>query len=103
MTIENSVGELVPTLAQPFWVYLARLNRKERYWLLRDALGEGSARLSSNFTAKFDPKWRPSPDAWWGMDYHFDWMVAALWAAGRDAGSLSDTHKPAFAKRISGN
>lgn len=59
---------------------LRKFNRKERYWLIRNALGENSEKL--------DPKFRESlegalsiqvpENAWWAMDYHLDWLVGAL-------------------------
>ncbi|GLK80407.1 hypothetical protein [Methylopila turkensis] len=89
-------------MKRPFAAYLADFNRKERYWLLRDALGPSSDRLSASFLEKFEPAWRPSAEAWWAMDYHFDWMVAAIWQAGRDAGTLIDSDKIKFAAEIKG-
>ncbi|MBZ8132980.1 hypothetical protein [Afifella sp. IM 167] len=61
---------------------LKAFNRKERYWLLRDALGSAGAEvpLSQDFQAKLSAKiGRDVPcDAWWAMDYHIDWFFAAL-------------------------
>jgi hypothetical protein len=61
---------------------LKKFNRKERYWLIRNALGEKSGKLD------LDPEFCNSlqerlsitvpKDAWWAMDYHLDWLVAAL-------------------------
>lgn len=59
---------------------LARFNRKERYWLIRNALGPSSARLDDAFLYKLKlaiGKEVP-PDAWWAMDYHLDWLIGAL-------------------------
>lgn len=63
---------------------LKRFNRKERYWLISDALGKQNLdkrflerltavlRNDSNFKAPIPP------DAWWAMDYHLDWIAAVL-------------------------
>jgi hypothetical protein len=58
---------------------LTLFNAKERFWLLRSALGE--APLSPSFLqalcdeADVDP---PPSDSWWAMDYHLDWLACAL-------------------------
>ncbi|MFG1285141.1 hypothetical protein [Xanthobacter autotrophicus] len=59
---------------------LRRFNRKERYWLLMDALGAPARHLSEEYRNRLGamldadiPK-----NAWWAMDYHFDWLHAAL-------------------------
>ena len=59
---------------------LQRFNRKERYWVIRNALGaEGQpAPLSAEFRATLSKTiGRGVPgDAWWGMDYHLNWLIA---------------------------
>ena len=61
---------------------LERFNRKERYWLLRFALGADRFRLSRQFLDKVQEavglRERIPDDAWWAMDYHIDWLMAAL-------------------------
>lgn len=61
---------------------LQRLNRKERYWLLRNALGRSGADLSLSraFLQRLGQKIERSipPSAWWAMDYHIDWLFSAL-------------------------
>jgi hypothetical protein len=60
---------------------LSLFNRKECYWLLREALGsEQTAELSIAFRRKISatiPVEIPS-DAWWAIDYHIDWLFAAI-------------------------
>jgi hypothetical protein len=58
---------------------LAKFNRKERYWLLRDAIGE-PFHLSKQFCGKLTEalKMTIPCGAWWAMDYHIDWLVAVL-------------------------
>ena len=59
---------------------LKRFNRKERFWLIRNALGPTSERLDDGFRAnlaKAIGKDVPA-SAWWAMDYHLDWLVGAL-------------------------
>jgi hypothetical protein len=59
---------------------LAQFNRKERYWLIRNALGDSSRTLDKGFRATLsDVNGIEVPeDAWWAMDYHLDWLVGAL-------------------------
>lgn len=65
---------------------LKLFNRKERYWLLRNALGKGSnlcLHLDNVFLSKILKTVKisvvPLPqDVWWAMDYHFDWITGAL-------------------------
>lgn len=68
---------------------LDRLNRKERFCLLSDAVERvpdiTRHRLSPKFIAKLEKELRnlhpdlaiPN-DAWWALDYHFDWLFAVL-------------------------
>ncbi|KAF5079260.1 hypothetical protein DSECCO2_131760 [anaerobic digester metagenome] len=60
-------------------------NRKERYWLIRNCCGNGddlALPLGSNFRSKLkDIDGLEDIDfenAWWAMDYHIDWLIAAL-------------------------
>ncbi|WP_068085404.1 hypothetical protein [Polycladidibacter stylochi] len=60
------------------------LNRKERFWLLHKTLGASKfSELDRNFLSEIDRELglsAPMPhNAWWAMDYHFDWICAALW------------------------
>jgi len=61
---------------------LTAFNRKERYWLIRNALGQRNEAilLSTEFRECFKkitglsiPK-----NAWWALDYHIDWLIGAL-------------------------
>lgn len=58
---------------------LAQFNRKERYWLIRDAVGD-PFRLSFDFRKKLKDEIDVTIpcDAWWASDYHIDWLVAVL-------------------------
>lgn len=59
---------------------LSRFNRKERYWLLLDAVGTPFLDLDAKFLDKLrnvlniEIPERP----WWAFDYHFDWLHAVL-------------------------
>lgn len=71
------MSELVETLK--------RFNRKERNWLVRDALGEGAEKLSTSFRNRLSESIRPidkdisvPDDAWWCTDFHIDWLIGAL-------------------------
>jgi hypothetical protein len=63
---------------------LERFNRKERNLLIRDALGHQHIRipLSDDFRQRvakvLDLQKEIPEDAWWGTDYHFDWLAGAL-------------------------
>lgn len=59
---------------------LRQFNRKERYWLIRNALGPGSGQLGEDFRYAIGALLgiQIPEDAWWAMDYHLDWLVGAL-------------------------
>jgi len=65
---------------------LALFNRKERYWLLKNALGVGKdlhLPLSDGFWKRVKsygefPPGLKAKDIWWAMDYHFDWIAGAV-------------------------
>lgn len=64
----------------PLVTLLSRLNRKERYWLLSDALGKPMPALSPDYRERLRQVIGVEipENAWWAMDYHFDWLHAAL-------------------------
>jgi len=71
---------------------LRRFNRKERYWLLRNALGTENNNLYLPLGADFlhkvlnalkIPGFPAREEVWWAMDYHFDWLAGALKLYGR--------------------
>src|SRR5438445_3399526 len=61
---------------------LDRFNRKERFWLLREALG--CQPLSEEFRKKLGGVFGSGAgvtvpeNAWWAIDYHVDWLFGAL-------------------------
>ena len=59
---------------------LESFNRKERFFLIGDALGNQAFQLSSPFRAKLDAAFgvMPPSDALVAMDYHLDWIHASL-------------------------
>lgn len=69
-------GEYMPGLVEA----LKRFNRKERYWLLRNALGADFERLDKQFMEQLGRTVGVSipEDSWWAMDYHLDWLIGAL-------------------------
>lgn len=73
---------------------LRQFNRKERYWLIRNALGPRSGQLGEDFRHEIGALLgiRIPEDAWWAMDYHLDWLVGAL-ALARD-GHMNDKARP---------
>lgn len=66
------MGYLVP--------YLRRLNRKERYFLVGLALGNREFRLGDGFREQLSDLLglRVPEDAFVAMDYHLDWLCAAI-------------------------
>jgi len=63
---------------------LRQFNRKERYWLLHNAIGKKFETLDDGFRNRFEKETGiPIPeDHWWAMDYHLDWLAGALHLAG---------------------
>lgn len=64
---------------------LHRFNRKERSWLVQDAVGETAAKLSDSFRSRLeeavrkkDPSFLLPEKAIWLMDFHLDWLIAAI-------------------------
>jgi hypothetical protein len=61
---------------------LRSFDRKERAWLVRNAVGSMSPLLAPSFLDLLSERLglsSPLPaDSWWGMDYHLDWLAAAL-------------------------
>jgi hypothetical protein len=73
-------------------------NRKERYWLVREAVGSSSAKLGDDFRSKLQAalKKHSKPveipaHAEWAIDYHIDWIVALLRLYDRTKTGNSDT------------
>ena len=61
-------------------------NRKERYWLIRNCCGNGddlalplNDGLIDTLAGEFKELLSVDlKNAWWAMDYHIDWLIAAL-------------------------
>jgi hypothetical protein len=61
-------------------------NRKERYWLIRNCCGNGddlALPLNDGFIDTLAGEFKELlsidlKNAWWAMDYHIDWLIAAL-------------------------
>ncbi len=76
---------------------LRRFNRKERYYLIRAALGISEFKLGESFRKRLENYLglRVPEDAFVAMDYHLDWIYASLHLA--DKGKNLDkavTDKP---------
>ncbi|TPK85690.1 hypothetical protein FJ936_09125 [Mesorhizobium sp. B2-4-13] len=71
-------------------------NRKERYWVVRNALGEQQQplRLANSFRDKIGAAIdrKIDEDAWWAMDFHIDWLLGALLYRQHGLGSFG--HNP---------
>lgn len=74
--------EIAEPLSTSLIQQLEMFNRKERYWLLRNAIGElhSDLPLSSSFRERLGAviKQNIPEDAWWAMDFHIDWLFGAL-------------------------
>lgn len=59
---------------------LKKFNRKERYWVIRNALGNRSDQLGEMFRQNLQQTIgiEIPEDSWWAIDYHIDWLVGAL-------------------------
>ena len=72
---------------------LKKFNRKERHWLINNALGNPGLsqafidELSTRLSAE---RVKIPPDAWWAMDYHIDWLVGALYTLKHGEKSLNE-------------
>ena len=82
---------------------LALFNRKERYWLLRNALGPGAEALDAHFRQRLHSEIGVSipEDAWWAIDYHLDWLIGALHLV--DRGRDDDTVRKNADGLVAGN
>lgn len=63
-----------------FSALLQRFNAKERAWVIENAIGKSA--LSEAFRLRLSEALRLkdtiAPTAWWSIDYHIDWLFAAL-------------------------
>ena len=61
---------------------LSRFNRKERFFLVGQALGNKEFSLDASFREELgkEIEVKVPRDAFAAMDYHLDWIVASLWA-----------------------
>lgn len=72
--------EAIPDIAAT----LQKFNRKERYWVIRNAFGAGVEHLCPNFWQCLQATLKGRIDhlhreaAWWAVDYHLDWLLGAL-------------------------
>lgn len=60
-----------------------RFNRKERFWLLSDALGSPFLNLDPDFLRRVSDELgiEIPKEPWWAFDYHLDWLHAVLSSA----------------------
>jgi len=63
--------------------HLTSFNRKERFFLLRDALGKDKFSLDKGFRSRLKDSLGLSipPGAYVAMDYHLDWLQMAVYLA----------------------
>ncbi|TXN80043.1 hypothetical protein FV234_18325 [Methylobacterium sp. WL8] len=84
---------------------LALFNRKERFWLLSEAVGEAFQKLSPDYLASLSKEIGVSipEDAWWAFDYHFEWLYAVLFSSPAFNPSPGDAIKTNSEKLIRSN
>ena len=60
--------------------WLKRFNAKERMWVIENAIGPTalSAEFCTRISNALDLAEPIEPTAWWSIDYHIDWLFAAL-------------------------
>ena len=82
--------------------YLESFNRKERFFLVGEALGNPAFRLSSDFRARLGAAFALAipDDALVAMDYHLDWIYVSLVL---DAGDNESAVLPNDERLVSGN
>ena len=77
---------------------LDALNRKERFWLLRQAIGEPFGSLSEDFLRAIEEQLGSDvmipTDPWWAFDYHLDWIAVALRLFGEGRSLSSEDRRP---------
>ncbi len=63
-----------------FAAWLKRFNAKERMWVIENALGPTalSDQFRQNLGRELGLDQPISSTAWWAIDYHIDWLFAAL-------------------------
>lgn len=76
---------------QPLTPHLRNFNSKERYFLIGQALGNPAFKLTSDFRRLLGQAvgFVIPEEAWAAMDYHIDWLCAALTlASDEDSGTV---------------
>jgi len=80
-TLEGRIreGKVNTRSRSPLETALEQFNRKERFWLLSDAVGIGF-KLHEEFRSTLEKtiSVRIPRDPWWAFDYHLDWLCAVL-------------------------
>lgn len=73
---------------------LRSFNAKERFWLIASATGNPG--LSDDFRGDLRKvvDVAVSSDAWWAMDYHLDWLEAALLSLNARQGTIFSAPEP---------
>jgi len=81
---------------------LETLNRKERYFLVAQALGNRDFTLDAEFRAALEDAVdvKIPASAFVAMDYHFDWIASAITFADQDADRLPNTWKESAQVRL---
>ncbi|MBJ7532693.1 hypothetical protein JDN40_00955 [Rhodomicrobium vannielii ATCC 17100] len=93
------------TTSIPFSDILSHFNRKERFWVLNGLLDFKSTPISKSFRSRLTTQFgiEVPENAWWAMDYHFDWLHAALVCAEKHCAVTDLPYQINDAQAIKGN
>ena len=89
--------------------HLRAFNRKERYWLLRNAIGSKFELLDREFLNSIEKSLSETgksveipDDAWFAVDYHFDWIYGAIVRYSQSVATSIETRSPRSRRRVAG-
>lgn len=89
--------------------HLRAFNRKERYWLLRNAIGSKFELLDRYFLneiqtalSKDHESVQIPENAWFAFDYHFDWIYGAIVRYSQSATKSIDSGPPRLRRFVAG-
>ena len=89
--------------------HLRAFNRKERYWLLRNAIGSKFELLDRYFLNEISQALTKDrvaieipENAWFSFDYHFDWIYGAIVRYSQSVAKNADLESPRLRRFVAG-
>lgn len=82
-------------MSESFRESLRRFNRKERFYVVREAT-KGGFELDESFKKRLEEKLEitiPAQDVFMAMDYHLDWIYASLFLCGEASSQSENVNK----------